>query len=157
MGNSASNGPVNLDAIMNELDQLSTATNPTLINRRLEKSPSVYSPYKLVVPIGEQHDDIIKNLQVPDIGFRSVILTVGTQIFNGQLTEGIWKFSDAIPLFKIPNETCHLTIYSLNDQKAAPIELTYDSYRDVPRDIKTRFSTQALACGALMYKDGSVF
>jgi hypothetical protein len=157
MGNNASNGPINLDAIMSELDQLSTATAPTLVNRRIEKSPTSGSPYKVVVPVGEQHDDIIKNLRVPDANFRSVILTVGTQVFNGQLNSGAWNFSDAIPLFKIPHETCQLTIYSIGDQTAIPIELTYDSYCDVPVEIKTRCTGQALSSGALMYKNGYVF
>ena len=153
MGNNAS-GPINLDTIMNELDQLAMHS---LVNCRVEKSPETPSPYKLVVPVGEQQDDIIKNLRVPDAGFRSVILTVGTQVFTGRADSAGWYFPDAIPLFKIPHETCQLTIYSLGDSEVIPIELTYDSYRDMPRDIKTRCNGQALSSGALMYRDGCVF
>jgi hypothetical protein len=152
MGNNASNGPINLDALMNELDQLASST-PC----RVEKASTSVYPYKVVVPVGERHDDIIKNLKVPDVGFRSVILTVGTQVFQGKRQPDGWAFPDAIPLFKIPDETCQITIYSLGDQTACPIELIYDSYRDVPTEIKSRCTGLALSSGGMMYKDGTVY
>lgn len=158
MGNNTSCGLIKLDAIMHELDQLTT---PRMVNRRVEKaltSPTT-NPYKTVVSVGEQQDDIIKNLQVPDDDFRSVVLSVGTHICEGKLNTDTrtWQFASVIPLFKIPDEPCHLTIYSLADVCASPVKLMYDSYRDVPVDIKTRCSSQALSHGQLVYSGGVVF
>lgn len=149
MGNNASH--LDLDQVMHELDKLAL-----LKANRVEKTPSGTSAYRVVIPVGDG-EDIIKNLTVPDAKYRSVVLTVGTQVFDGQLQANTWHFPTAIPLFKIPDDTCQLTIYSLGDSCQQPVELCYDSYKGMPTDIKTRCNAQALVSGGVMYNNGFVY
>jgi hypothetical protein len=149
MGNTANKEPVLLADIMQELDQVSASRR-----RKIENAPSTTSPpFRAIVPVGERCDDIIKNLCVPDAGYRSVTLTAGAQSFQAELVDGLWKLPDAIPLFKIPHG-CNLTIYSIGDN-CAPVELMYDAYHVSP-EIKSRCS-QVVTCGKYMYADDCVY
>lgn len=111
---------------------------------------------KIVVAIGDCGDDIIKNITVPDAGYKSVLLSIGAQVFTGTLSsDKKWHFRDPIPLFKIPNEKCYLTIYNLNNN-AVPINYEYESC-SVSETVKQRCNSTAVVSGNLIYRDGMVY
>lgn len=146
---------IKLEKIMHDLDKTDTSISRTMV---VTSTGETDSPYKVVIPVGEHDDDIITNITIPNFGFKSVVLTLGTQVFIGSLhNDNKWYFNASIPLFKIPNEKCTLSIYTLKEFEASnTINLKYDSY-SAPDTIKQKCLGSPVTSNSLVYDRGCVY
>ena len=97
-------------------------------------------------------DEILQDISIPDDNYKKVLLTVGTHSIPGILKNGKWVFNCTIPIFKIPDDPCKVTIYSLNDGNSSPVELSYFSYPD----LKMKCKNSPIVSDGLIYQSGQV-
>jgi hypothetical protein len=134
-----------------DLSSLIKTEKSNAINRSLTINNDVNKRYTVVVPLTGK-DDVISNIRIPDAEYKNVLLTVGTHVFNGTLgSDSQWCFNCTIPLFKIPDEPCHLTIYTLKDEQSS-VNLKYQSFPG----IKSMCRETSIKSDGLIYSNGHV-
>ena len=130
-----------------DLSNLINAGMSPAIKRTMTVNSNCIKNYAITVPINIK-DEVIRNISIPDASYKNVMLTVGTHVFYGTLEDDKnWYFHHTIPLFKIPDEPCYLTIFPLADGDDSPVNLCYDSHPNL------RFVCR----GATITSDGLIY
>jgi hypothetical protein len=155
MGN-AHTRHVNLSSLTQELDK-TVKYSPSQCVRQIVVT-ATKPQFKVTIPLGGEDNFngfIIKNIKIPNLNFKSITLTINTVVFHAELKDDMWIFTESIPLFKIPNDVCYLTIYSEGIIEH-DFDIQYDSYMSMPENVKIKCMDSPVVFKNTLYKDGTV-